>query len=120
VFNLLPAKRRQKYAEFYDELSNNWSVIQAEAEEWNDLLPYAEAGPISLADRRTIRPIIARIRDANATLQSDLPVSQRIAQVLQVKEVEPDGVPAAWLKQLADCRSAIASPAEAATLNVRG
>ena len=120
VFNHLPAQRRQKYAEFYDELSNNWSLIQSEQEQWGRLIPYAETGPISLSDRRTIRPVIAKLRNANATLQADLPVSQKIADVLKVKEVQPDGISPEWLKYLADCRSVIASPAETAKLNQRG
>ena len=57
---------------------------------------------------------------ANGTLQVDLPVSQKIAEVLKVKEVQPDGVPAEWLKHLRDCRSAVMSPAETAKFNQRG
>jgi hypothetical protein len=107
VFNHLPAERRQKYAEFYDELSNNWSIIKGEQGDWMRLIPYAESGPISLTDRRAIRPVIAQIRDANALLQGNLPVSQKIAQILSVKEITPDNIPADMLKSVADCRSAI-------------
>ncbi len=119
VFNHLPAARRQKYAEFYDELSNNWSLMEAEQEQWGRLVPFAEVGPINLTDRRTIRPVIAHLRDADTTLQTDLPISQKIAEVLKVKEVQPDGVPTEWLKQLGDCRSAIMSPAETTQFNPR-
>jgi hypothetical protein len=120
VFNHLPAERRQKYAEFYDELSNNWEIIQREHEQWMRLIPYAEGGPITLTDRRTIRPVIAQIRSANATLRGDLPVSQKIAEVLSVKEVIPDNIPADTFKRVAGCRSAIASPSEAAAMNSKG
>ena len=120
VFNHLPPELRQKYAEFYDELSNNWSIIEGEQERWGRLIPYAEAGPISLADRRAVRAVIAQIRDANATFQVNLPISRKIAEVLKVKEARPDGVPSDWLKSLADCRSTIASPAETAKMNALG
>jgi len=120
VFNHLPARLRQKYAEFYDELSNNWSLIEGEHNHWTGLIPYAETGPLGLTDRRTIRPIIAQIRNANATLRSDLPISLKIAEVLEVKEIEPDNIPPDWLKHIADCRSVIASPAETARMNLRG
>ena len=120
VFNSLPTKVRQKYAEFYDELSNNWSIIKGEQDQWALLVPYAETGPISLTDRRTIRPVIAQIRVGSATLAADLPVSREIAKALNASEVRPDGIPAEWLKHVADCRSAIASPAETAKLNLRG
>jgi hypothetical protein len=119
VFDHLPTERRQKYAEFYDELSNNWGIIQAEQEQWKGLIPYAEIGPVSLTDRRTVRPIIAQIRDANATLEANFPISRKIAEVLKVKEVQPDGLPSEWLKHVSDCRSVIASPAETAKLNTR-
>jgi hypothetical protein len=119
VFNSLPAKVRQKYAEFYDELSNNWVLVQAEQENWMRLIPYAETGPLTLADRRAFRQIMVQIRGENKTLEQNLPVSQKIADVLQVKEVEPDNLSADWLKHLTDCRSAIASPSETAKLNAR-
>ena len=119
VFNHLPAELRQKYAEFYDELANNWALIEGEQAQWERLLPYAETGPISLADRRAVRPVIAKVRDANATLEMNLPISRKIAEVLKVKEVQPDGLPADWLKHVADCRSAIASPVETAKMNSR-
>ena len=119
VFNRLPAERRQKYAEFYDELSNNWSIIQREADQWVRLVPYAEAGPISLTDRRIVRPLISQIRGANAVLRENLPISRKIADVLRAKELQPDGLSADALKHVADCRSAIASPTETADMNVR-
>ncbi len=120
VFNRLPPEIRQKYAEFYDELSNNWSLMEGEQEQWARLIPYAETGPITLADRRAIRPVIAQIRNANATLESNLPISRKIADVLKVEEVQPDGLPSQWLAQLRDCRSAIASPTETTAMNARG
>lgn len=119
VFDSLPAERRQKYAEFYDELSNNTSIIERENDLWSGLVPYEETGPINLADRRTIRPLISRIRGANAILRVNLPISRKIAEVLGAKELQPDGLPADVLNHLADCRSAIASPEETAELNVR-
>jgi len=120
VFNSLPAKVRQKYAEFYDELSNNWSLMQAEQDNWTRLIPYAEIGPITLADRRTVRPIIAEIHGENETLRANLPISRDIADVLNVKEIRPDNLPDEWLKHVADCRSAIASTSETLKLNPVG
>ncbi len=119
VFNGLSADTRQKYAEFYDELSNNWATMQRENEQWMRLVPYAESGPVSLTDRRAIRPVIVQIRDANALLQENLPISRKIADVLGAEEVRPDGLPADMLQQAAACRSAIASPTETAELNLR-
>jgi hypothetical protein len=120
VFNRLPPEVRQKYAEFYDELSNNWSLMKGEQEQWARLIPYAETGPITLADRRAIRPVIAQIRGENEALRANLPISRDIADVVQVKEVEPDNIPTEWVKRVTDCRSVIASPNETVKLNPRG
>lgn len=117
VFNHLPPTIRQKYAEFYDELSNNWALIEGEQRQWGSLTPYVEPGPISLADRRTILPIVSSIRSSNETLGENLPISRKIADVLGAKPVRPDNLPDEWLKHLGDCRSVIASPAEQAKLN---
>jgi hypothetical protein len=111
VFNHLPAKVRQKYAEFYDELSGNWALMQQEQDTWIRLLPYAEPGPISLADRRTIRPIL-RIADRyNRVLQSNYPVSRKLAQDLGIKSVQPDDVPLNLLAHVDDCPSFVGTPA---------
>lgn len=107
VFNRLPREVRQKYAEFYDELENNWSDIQTENRDWGSLAPYREPGPISLEDRRAIRTIIGRIGNANETLEANVPISRKIARLLKVKAVQPDNLPADWLKHLPDCRSII-------------
>ena len=111
VFNGLPRELRQKYAEFYDELSSNWSETQEEAEDWRRLIPYAEAGPLTLADRRAIQTSLAGVRAANATLRANLPLSMKIAEVLKVKEVQPDNLPEDWLKLLDQCPAVITQPA---------
>jgi len=120
VFNRLPTERRQKYAEFYDELSNNWSIMEREKDAWGRLIPYAETGPLSLSDRRTIRPIIDEIEEANQLLEVDLPISRKIAEVLGAREIAPDNLPAETFKRVTDCRSVIATPAETASMNARG
>lgn len=112
VFNQLPETTRQKYAEFYDELANNWKIIQSEQDQWRNLIPYAETGPISLSDRRTIRPIIVQIANTNATLRANFPASLKIAEIVGAKEIQPDGLSADWLKHVTDCPSVIDQPAE--------
>ena len=113
VFNRLPAKLRQKYAEFYDELSNNWALMEEEQEQWVLLLPYAEPGLITLADRRTVFTIAARASSYNALLQGNLPIAVKIAEALGAKQVPPDNIPAEWINELSDCPSVIAAPAGA-------
>jgi hypothetical protein len=111
VFNHLDARTRQKYAEFYDELDNNWTYMKNEDGDWGSLFRYAEPGPVSLEDRRTIRSVAAKIRTANELLEANIPISRKIAQVLGVAAIQPDNIPISWLRGLTDCRSVIAPAA---------
>ena len=115
VFNGLPSELRQKYAEFYDEISSNSSHVANEADGWARLIAYAETGPLTLTDRRAIRSSVAGIQGAHEALKANLPISLKIAEALKVEEVQPDNMPAdwpvKWLKLLDECRPVIASPA---------
>jgi hypothetical protein len=117
VLDELPAEQRQKYAEFYDELSNNSEVVNKEGAAWDLLAPYKEIGSITLADRRALRPVISGIDGANNNLQLNYPVSEHIAKVLNVKAVRPDNLPDNWLKAIGSCTSVIASPEATRFLN---
>lgn len=119
VFRRLPLKVRQKYAEFYDELENNWSTIKGEQANWEKLVPYVEAGPISLEDRRRIRPILNQLRNEHADLEANIPLSRGIAEVLKVREVAPDNISPDFFKGLAECHSSVASSPETASFNPR-
>ena len=117
VFRRLPLQVRQKYAEFYDELDSNWSTIRKEHANWEQLVPYVETGPISLEDRRRIRPILNQLRNGHADLETNIPLSRKIAEVLKVKEVAPDNVSPEAFKSLDQCHSSVASPEETASFN---
>lgn len=114
VFKQLPAPLRQKYAEFYDELANNWLIEQSEQQDWKRLWPYSEPGPISLQDRRIIRPALADVQGWNDVLEGNLPISQKIADELKVKIVRPDNFPEEFLKQVGECQSVMAPPEKGA------
>ena len=120
VFRRLPLQVRQKYAEFYDELESNWSTMKGEHASWNQLVPYVEAGPITLEDRRRIRPILTQLQNAHANLETNIPLSQKIAEVLKVREVAPDNTSPELFKVVAQCHSSVASPAETASFNPGG
>ena len=110
VFKQLPAEVRQKYAEFYDELANNWMIIQSEQQDWKRLWPYAEPGPISLQDRRIIRPTLSSLSVWNEVLEGNYPISRKIAAELKVKMVRPDNFPEDFLKAVGECRSVLVAP----------
>jgi hypothetical protein len=108
VFNHLPQKVRQKYAEFYDEVASNWLLVQSERQSWLSLWKYAEPGPIALEDRRVIRPALADMSGYNSLLDQNFVVSRKIAEELNIKELEPDNMPQQFLQHAQDCRSVIA------------
>ena len=116
VYHQLPAEVRQKYAEFYDELANNWTIIQSEQKDWIRLWPYAEPGPISLQDRRIIRPTLSNLTMWNDVLESNYSISQKIADGLKVKVQRPDNFPEDFLKQVGECRSVLVAPSKVTTV----
>jgi hypothetical protein len=73
----------------------------------------------SVTYRRAIRPIIVQIRGDNELLEGNLPIAQKIADVLGVKVARPDNIPGEFGSRVADRRSAIASPSATAQLNSR-
>lgn len=107
VFAHLPDNARQKYAEFYDELDNNYAITVAERQAWETLVPYAEPGPISLDDRRKIRSALGSVRGYNSVIEGNFRVSRKIASQLNIRMVEPD-VAGEVKAMIAKCPSAIA------------
>jgi hypothetical protein len=104
VFNHLPLDVRQKYAEFYDELTNNAAQLQQESDYWRRLWPYVEPGPISLQDRRIIRTTLALVDNRNRDVEANFEVSRKIASAVGVtKSIRPDEVSLSSLSLLATC-----------------
>ena len=104
VFDNLPAKTAQKYAEFYDELKNNTELMQKDTEAWAALRRYAIPGPVMLDDRREIYRQLRVLRSINRALAGNIPVSSKIAENLQIKPTVPDNVDQAFLDDVKKCR----------------
>lgn len=103
VFANLPYAVRLKYAEFYDELSNNMEIRLLEVKAWNELATYREPGPITLGDRRKIRSVLGAARSLNALLPQNLEVSRKIATDLGIKPRTPDNIPQDFFKRVLVC-----------------
>lgn len=112
VFAHLPDKVRQQYAEFYDELDNNNLAFATERDAWDKLAPYTEPGPITLQDRRVIRPALLKAEDRNDVMSGNFKVSQKVAADLRIGIVDPDFADPGFDDQvkamIAACPSAIA------------
>jgi hypothetical protein len=108
IYAHLPENVRAKYAEFYDELANNYRLIDDEIETWRMLDPYVEPGPISLQDRRLIRSTLMRADGFNYTMDQNVEVSRRIARQLRVRSAAPDGVAADIEPLIARCAQVVA------------
>lgn len=105
IFAYVPARARQKYAEFYDELDGNSARLNEEADAWLPLKGYELAGPISIDDRRTIYRHLAMAIAADRTWAGNMPVSKKIADELGVKPIQPDGLSREFLASLDQCES---------------
>jgi hypothetical protein len=103
VFAAVPAKARQKYAEFYDELDGNTKRLGEERAEWLALVEYAIPGPISIQDRRTMLRHLLMARAVSKTWDSNMPVSKKIADELGIEPIRPDNISPSFLKELDIC-----------------
>lgn len=103
VFAYVPAKARQKYAEFYDELDGNSQRLKEEGEAWLAIMGYNLAGPISIDDRRTIYRHLAMALTVDKTWAGNMPVSKRIADELGVKPIQPDNLSREFLADIEAC-----------------
>ena len=103
VFAYVPAKARQKYAEFYDELDGNSKRLTEEGEAWLAIKGYELAGPISIDDRRTIYRHLAEALSVDQTWAGNMPVSKEIADELGVKPIQPDNLSNEFLADIDAC-----------------
>lgn len=92
VFAHLPAAARTKYAEFYDELANNEVVRIRERDAWTTLLPFEQAGPLSIDDRRKLHSTARMIARFNEVQQGNLQGSRMIAKALGIIPSKPDTI----------------------------
>jgi hypothetical protein len=103
VFAKVPAKARQKYAEFYDELDGNFERVKWELDEWFALHRYALPGPVSLEDRRAIYGHLRKAWVFDGVWAPNMEISKKIAVELGIKPVRPDNIPDAFLSELQKC-----------------
>ena len=113
VFAHVPDQYRQKYAEFYDELDNNWDLMKLERDEWFALQRFVLPGPVSLDDRRALYGHLRRALILNRVWAPNMEISRDIAEELGVKPIRPDNVSPDLIDQAASCQPAFA-PAEGA------
>ena len=103
VFAKVPAKARQKYAEFYDELDGNFERVKWELDEWFALHNYALPGPVSLEDRRAIYGHLRRAWVFDGVWAANMEISKKIAVELGIKPIRPDNIPDALLSVRQEC-----------------
>jgi hypothetical protein len=103
ILAYVPARARQKYAEFYDELDGNSARLNEEADAWLPLKGYELPGPISIDDRRTIYRHLAMAIAADRTWAGNMPVSKKIADELGVKPIQPDNLSKEFLADIEAC-----------------
>lgn len=105
VFAYVPAKARQKYAEFYDELDGNSNRLAEEGNAWESIKGYELAGPITIDDRRAIYRNLAIAHGVDQTWAGNMPVSKKIADELGISPIQPDNLTKEFLADLGTCES---------------
>lgn len=103
VFANVPAKERQKYAEFYDELDGNSKRLKEEGDAWIAIKGYELGGPISIDDRRTIFRQMALAWSVDNTWAGNMPVSKEIADELGIEPLQPDNIGKEFLAEIDAC-----------------
>ena len=104
VFSHVPAKTRQKYAEFYDELGNNLDKANRELDVWFAIQRFAIPGPVPIEGRRDLYGQLRTALILNAVWGSNMEVSKEIADELGVKPIRPDNLPDITLADAAMCQ----------------
>ncbi|MEO7635365.1 MAG: hypothetical protein ABIS38_06940 [Sphingomicrobium sp.] len=92
VFATLPHDIRRKYAEFYDELANNFDNRRAERDVWGDFLPYEVRAPLTIADQRVLHKALKQAQGRNQRIHENLVTSFAIGKTLGIKPIKPDGM----------------------------
>ena len=105
VFAAVPAKARQKYAEFYDELDGNTKRLGEELGAWQAIKGYDLAGPISIDDRRAIYRQLVAALGVNDVWTANMAVSKKIADGLRIKPIQPDNISREFLADIDTCES---------------
>lgn len=103
VFANLPADRKARYSEFYDELKNSDQLAWEEIEAWINMYRYSEPGPLSTEERRQAAVDLVQIRGFNYLFKSNLEMTRKIAADLKIKPRRPDNVDEGALEGVRKC-----------------
>ncbi len=93
VFASLPDRVRAKYAEFYDELSNNQVLADIERRAYTSTTPYFMRGPLDIDDRRNLYAAYVQLLSSNSVIHGTTKASFDIARSVGVTApIRPDGM----------------------------
>jgi hypothetical protein len=77
VVDHLPVDVRLKYASLYDEFRTTEGIKQAQTAVWKKLVPFEEAGPLTLEDRRQLHSLIEDARGLSSALDGNWPYARK-------------------------------------------
>ena len=111
VFAHVPNKARQKYAEFYDELANNEANFVRDREAWAALVPYEQAGSLSIDDRRKLHLAARTVAFLNTIQHGNFEGTREIGRALGIGPREPDSFTLEDMREVRTCRTLARPPA---------
>lgn len=110
TYRQLPAEVRQKYAMFFDGLANYITSTGRQLDAWAELRQFGEPGPLTIAERRTVRMRIERLKRSIAIDHENIGYERKVAAQLGIRAIEPQDIGAEELANALRCRSILTPP----------
>ena len=110
TYRQLPADVRQKYAMFYDGDDNLYELTKREGAAWRELKRFAEPGPVSLEERRLVRPLIDSLQNWIALDRLNIDAERQVARELGIKSIVPQDLGESLLREAQVCHSSYDPP----------
>jgi hypothetical protein len=82
-------------------------IAKLELAALGSLAAFSEAGPMTLEDRRKVRPTTTSLRGLIGAEQRNIPAIKQLADELGVKAVVPQDLPPDVIKLARKCRSVL-------------
>ena len=110
TYRQLPADVRQQYAMFYDGDDNIYEMTKREGAAWRELKRFSEPGPVSLEERRLVRPLIDSLQNWIALDRVNIDAERQVARELGIKSIVPQDLGESFLREAQVCHSSYEPP----------
>ena len=110
TFRRLPADIRSKYALFYDNVALQAKLTERQGDIWRELLPFSEAGPLNLQERRAIRSSLRTLSGMIEIDKFNMAEAKKMARELGIRMEMPPDLPASAVARILSQCASISEP----------